>query len=165
MRYLLVICLLMTFGVVQESTAQKKNTAEKNYKLYTVSGISFEPNKVMDTNWMLREYGQLKEGDSIQVTFNADVNSVCKSKGCWMRLELEDQQEVMVRFRDYEFFVPKDIQGKDVVVNGKAFVTEMSVEDRRHYAKDGGATTQEIEAITEPKKTFSFLADGVLIEP
>lgn len=156
----------MVFGAAQETSAQDKNAAlENNYSLYAVAGDSFEPHKVMDTKWMLQEYGQLKQGDSIQVTFSADVNSVCKSKGCWMRLELEEQQQVMVRFRDYEFFVPKDIEGKIVVVNGKAFVTEMSVEDQRHFAEDGGATAQEIEEITAPKKTLSFLADGVLIEP
>ena len=39
----------------------------------------------------------------------------------------------------------------------------MSVDEQRHYAEDKGATKEEIEVITEPKRTFSFLADGVLL--
>jgi hypothetical protein len=35
--------------------------------------------------------------------------------------------------------------------------------DLRHYAEDAGASSAEIEAITEPKITYSFMADGVLL--
>ncbi|MCB0445596.1 MAG: DUF4920 domain-containing protein, partial [Gelidibacter sp.] len=62
------------------------------------------------------------------------------------------------------FFMPKDIAGKEVVVNGLAFVNEVPVDEQRHYAEDGGATAEEIAAITAPKKTFSFEADGVLLK-
>lgn len=71
--------------------------------------------------------------------------------------------EAMVRFKDYGFFMPKDIAGQEIIVNGKAYVEEMSVEDQRHYAEDGGKTAEEIAAITEPKRTLAFEADGVLI--
>ena len=81
-----------------------------------------------------------------------------------MTLNLKDGQQVMVKFKDYGFFVPKDIAGKEVIVNGKAFVEEVSVEDQRHYAEDAGKTEEEIAAISSPKKTFSFEADGVLIK-
>ena len=48
-------------------------------------------------------------------------------------------------------------------LKAKAYVEEMSVEDQRHYAEDGGATPEEIAAITEPKRTLAFEANGVLI--
>ena len=54
--------------------------------------------------------------------------------------------------------------GKEVVVNGKAFVAEVSVEEQRHYAEDAGRSKEEIEAITEVQKTLSFEADGVLVK-
>jgi len=60
--------------------------------------------------------------------------------------------------------MPKDIAGKEVIVNGLAFVEEMSVEDQRHYAEDGGKSEDEIAKITKPKKTFGFEADGVLLK-
>ena len=46
---------------------------------------------------------------------------------------------------------------------GLAFIDEMSVEDQKHYAEDSGKTEDEIAAITEPKRTLSFLSNGVLI--
>ncbi|MGS0524729.1 DUF4920 domain-containing protein [Zobellia nedashkovskayae] len=60
--------------------------------------------------------------------------------------------------------MPSDITGKEVIVNGYAYVGAMSVEDQKHYAKDGGEAESEIAKITEPKKTFGFEADGVLIK-
>ena len=60
--------------------------------------------------------------------------------------------------------MPKDLAGKEVVINGKAFVNEMPVDEQRHYAEDAGKSKEEIAQITIPKKTFSFEADGVLIK-
>ena len=60
--------------------------------------------------------------------------------------------------------MPKDIAGREVIVNGKAFVNEVSVEELRHYAEDAGKSEEEIAQITEPEKTYSFLADGVLLK-
>jgi len=94
----------------------------------------------------------------------AKVDEVCQSKGCWMKLNLEDGNQVMVKFKDYGFFMPKDIAGKEVIINGIAFVDEMSVEDQRHYAEDAGKSEDEIQAIKSPKKTYSFEADGVLLK-
>jgi hypothetical protein len=69
----------------------------------------------------------------------------------------------MVKFKDYGFFVPRDIAGREVVVNGIAFVGEMSIEDQQHYAKDAGKTAEEIAAIGSIRKAYGFEADGVLI--
>jgi hypothetical protein len=102
-------------------------------------------------------------GDSINSKMVAKVNEVCQAKGCWMTLNLGDGDEVMVKFKDYGFFVPKDIAGKEVIINGKAFVNEVSVDEQRHYAEDAGKSKEEIALITEPKKTYSFEADGVLL--
>ena len=106
----------------------------------------------------------MRIGDSINSKMNGKVNEVCQSKGCWMKVDLEDGQQVMVKFKDYGFFVPKDIAGKEVIINGKAFVNEVPVDEQRHYAEDAGKSEEEIAAITEPKRTFSFEADGVLLK-
>ncbi len=71
---------------------------------------------------------------------------------------------MLQKYTDYGFFMPKNIEGQKVIVNGKAFVEEMSVNDQRHYAKDGGKSAEEIAQITQPKKTYGFEADGVLLE-
>ena len=112
---------------------------------------------------MAAHYSTMQQGDSIDSKMKAKVIDVCQAKGCWMTLNLNDGKEVMVKFKDYGFFVPKDIAGKEVIVNGKAFIDEVSVDEQRHYAEDAGKSAEEIASITAPKRTYSFEADGVLI--
>lgn len=113
---------------------------------------------------MYEKYKKMEIGDTLDVKFSAQVSKVCKNKGCWMKLSLPNGNETMVKFKDYAFFVPKDIEEKKVVVHGKAYVAVVSVEEQRHYAKDAGKNEAEISAITQPKRTLSFEADGVLIK-
>ena len=113
---------------------------------------------------MAVHYASMSVGDTIDAKMIAKVDEVCQAKGCWMKLDLPDGEQVMVKFKDYGFFMPKDISGKEVIINGKAFVNEVPVDEQRHYAEDGGATPEEIAKITEPKKTLSFEADGVLLK-
>jgi hypothetical protein len=92
------------------------------------------------------------------------VTSVCQAKGCWMTLDAGNGETMMVTFKDYGFFVPKDISGKTVVIEGKAEIRTVSVDEQRHLAADAGKSQKEIEAITEPKDELRFVADGVLIK-
>ena len=80
-----------------------------------------------------------------------------------MKLDLGNEQEVMVRFKDYDFFVPLDAIG-EVVINGKAYVSETSVDELKHYAEDAGKSSEEIAMIIKAEKTFSFEANGVLLK-
>ena len=91
-----------------------------------------------------------------------EVTNVCQMKGCWMTMRV-DGQEMMVRFKDYGFFVPKDAAGKIAVVQGQAKVDTVDVATLRHYAEDAGQPKEEIEAITEPEVQLSFEADGVIL--
>ncbi|MCU0385840.1 MAG: DUF4920 domain-containing protein [Flavihumibacter sp.] len=91
------------------------------------------------------------------------VVEVCQEKGCWMKVEKENGETLMVKFKDYGFFMPKDIQGKEVVLDGEAIVKEVSVKQQKHYAKDAGKPADEIEKIKAPKKEVQFVAKGVLV--
>ena len=93
-----------------------------------------------------------------------EVSAVCQVKGCWMIVNLVDGEETRVKFKDYGFFVPKDIVGKEVVINGQASVEEISEADQKHYAEDAGLADSEIKKIKGPKKSYSMVADGVLIK-
>ncbi|XLS28112.1 DUF4920 domain-containing protein [Flavobacteriaceae bacterium M23B6Z8] len=152
----LLFCLVCSFAFLACNAQQKKES-------YQDFGTDFELKTVATTQKMSQKYEALPAGDSLEITLKAKVNAVCKAKGCWMRLDM-DGEEVMVKFKDYGFFVPKDIEGKEVIVNGKAFVNVVSVEEQQHYAKDAGKSEQEIAAITQPKKTYSFEASGVKIK-
>ncbi|MGB3344923.1 MAG: DUF4920 domain-containing protein [Aequorivita sp.] len=130
-----------------------------NYQSY---GDGITDKGVLSSNEMVERYNNLKVGDTLSLKFTSEVKEVCKKKGCWMKVDMEEE-EVMIRFKDYGFFMPKDIAGQEVIVEGKAYIEEMSVEDQRHYAEDGGKSGEEIAAITEPKRTLAFEAHGVLI--
>jgi hypothetical protein len=80
-----------------------------------------------------------------------------------MTMDSGESGQMMVRFKDYGFFVPKDISGREVVVHGKAYYQLTPVEDLRHYAEDAGQSPEEVAAITEPKQELHFLAEGVRV--
>ena len=91
------------------------------------------------------------------------VVSVCQEKGCWMKIENAAGEDMMVKFKDYGFFMPKDIVGKEVVLDGDATVKETSVKQLKHYAGDAGKSKDEISKIKAPKKELTFTAKGVLV--
>jgi hypothetical protein len=82
-------------------------------------------------------------------------------KGCWMRLDLGNNKKVMVNFKDYGFFVPKDITGKNVVVSGEALKKTISVDELKHYASDRGESQEKIASIENPEIIYSLIAKGV----
>lgn len=93
-----------------------------------------------------------------------EVVSVCKKKGCFVQLKREGNGEpVLVRFKDYGFFMPQDIVGKTIVLEGNAKVKETSVAWLKHYAEDEGKSAEEIAKITEPKVDITIIADGVVV--
>jgi len=92
-----------------------------------------------------------------------EVVEVCKKKGCFLTLKRANGESVMVRFTDYAYFVPQDLVGKQVVVEGRAKIKETSVDWLKHYAEDKGASKEEVAKITKPRTDISIVADGVLV--
>jgi hypothetical protein len=105
----------------------------------------------------------LSAGKEFNGKVTGKVTSVCTVSGCWMKLKGTSGDEVMIKFKEYSFFVPKNILGKEVVLNGNAKVTTTSVEMLQHYATDAGKSKAEIATIKQPKTDIEFVADGVLV--
>ena len=97
------------------------------------------------------------------VKLEAKVADVCQMKGCWMKLDIGNEKEIMVNFKDYSFFVPKNIIGTKVVVSGEAFKRNISVDELKHYARDRGEKELAISLIVEPKEIYSLTAKGVVL--
>ena len=80
-------------------------------------------------------------------------------------IEKADVEKLLVKFKDYGYFMPKNIVGKDVVLEGEATIKEVSVKQQQHYAKDAGKSEKEIKKITKAKQEvrppFTFL-DGLI---
>lgn len=108
---------------------------------------------------------KMNDTDSLDAKVMGTVESVCQAKGCWMNIQSAEGQEMFVQFKDYGFFMPKDIAGREVIMDGYAYRETTSVEELRHYAADEGLSQEEIDAITEPKEELKFLASGVILVP
>jgi hypothetical protein len=109
---------------------------------------------------------QLDSVDSVNVVMKGKVTEVCQAKGCWMNIVdpvSGTEESLFVQFKDYGFFMPKDIAGREVILEGKAYTESTSVEDLRHYAEDAGKSAEEIAAITEPIVEKKFMASGVVL--
>jgi hypothetical protein len=157
----LAFYLLLT-GAFLISCKNSNSTAE------TGDGIHF--GEKIDTSGTITYDALLQmmsDKDSIEAKVVGKVSGVCQTKGCWMNIVSDSDStntEMFVEFKDYGFFMPKDLAGQEVVMLGKAYRDITSVEDLRHYAEDEGKTPEEIAKITEPVKELKFLASGVMIK-
>ena len=176
MKYAIIAVLFLTIvsckdakqdeNVANQTSEQAAKSTEndKEQENQSFFGEEFDYTQSEMPDSVFEKYQNMKSGDTILTTFTSTVNSVCVKKGCWMRLKLTDEDESLVTFKDYGFFVPKDIDGQEAVVHGKLFVKETSVEDLKHFAEDAGKTEEEIAAIKEPKLVYAFEADGVYLK-
>jgi len=167
MKNLLKVCVvfLLVFIACKENTKEKSETkTTEAITKFDSYGAKISNEDAIDSKAMLAKFKSLKAGDTNNVKFASKIDEVCSKKGCWMKLDLTDETQTMVRFKDYGFFMPLDAKDREVIVNGKAYVTETSVADLKHYAEDAGKTKEEIAKITMPKLEFAFEADGVLMK-
>jgi hypothetical protein len=156
MKKILVACLLL--GVTLGASAQPPAGDAKPGEFY---GEKVNPegalalvdvvNKVMGGN------------DFAEVKIVATVKEVCAKKGCWLKLELPQGEEVMVKMKDYGFFLPVAAKGKKVIIDGEAKIKTTSVAELKHYAEDAKKSQAEIDAIKEPQKEVRITAKGIMI--
>lgn len=106
---------------------------------------------------------KLKENPQFTGKVSGKILEVCSTKGCWMIMELPDKTRMQVKFKNYGFFVPMDLVGKTVVIEGIARQKTVSVNELKHYAEDAKKPKAEIDAITKPEKQVKFEASGVLV--
>ena len=157
--------ILVLFLVIVSNTVRAQNAANSfDSKDYALFGNKFNVSKFYTKNEMLKKYKALKKGDTISVQFQSNIKAVCKKKGCWMKMELAGDNDSFVKFKDYGFFVPLNADKNQAIVHGKAFIDVVSVDELKHYAKDGGKSIAEIAKIVKPEVTYAFLADGVYIK-
>ncbi|MDA0326933.1 MAG: DUF4920 domain-containing protein [Bacteroidetes bacterium] len=156
--------LIIIFAFIFVFSCKEKQNNRVPVKLqsntYDLFGHGFETDSILSIAQLSEKAINL--GDTLKLTLKGKIKDVCSKKGCWMTLSMPNETDMMVRFKDYGFFVPLDASG-EVIVNGKAFFSETSIEDLRHYAEDAGASAEDIAAIVSSKVSYNFEADGVLI--
>ena len=143
-----------------ETPPENEPVAEETPK-YGVFGAEITEDGAMTIADFQTAMGEAQTWDGKIAT---TINSCCQKKGCWMKVDMGNGEEMRVTFKDYGFFVPLDAGGKNVIMEGHAYYDTLSVEHLKHLAEDAQKTQEEIDAITEPETTLTFEATGVLIE-
>jgi hypothetical protein len=93
-----------------------------------------------------------------EVLLATRIAKVCQKKGCFF-VATEGASTARVSFKDYEFFIPTDSGGKDVVLLGTFSRKSVSKQEAEHYAKDLGET-----AASSPERfEYSIVASAVKI--
>ncbi|MEP2934895.1 MAG: DUF4920 domain-containing protein [Gilvibacter sp.] len=160
---LLIVCISALIACKSENKEDKTviaaNEVSQSYRSF---GQEITASELMTLEEVVANSKKMVVGDTIPVKFSSKVEEVCQNKGCWMKVNVGGEL-TMVRFKDYGFFMPKDIAGQEAIIKGMAFIEEESVEQQRHYAEDAGKSAEEIAAITEPKKQLAVLSSGVLL--
>lgn len=142
-----------------DTSLNKKNS----YQIEEAYGKQFE---IGNSVYSVNQTSQLLESqDTVDVVLLANIESVCKMKGCWMNLvdtkSPNADHAFFVKFVDYGFFMPLDSEDYTVLVKGKAYKEITSVEELRHYAEDEGKSSEEIANITVPAEELKILSSGV----
>ena len=82
-----------------------------------------------------------------------------------MEMDLGDNQNILIRFKDYGFFVPMNAVGKTAIVEGVARVDTLTIEWLKHQLDDANASQEEIDAIINPEISYTIEdATGVIIK-
>ena len=92
------------------------------------------------------------------VAIEARVSKVCQKKGCFF-IAQDGATTVRVSFKDYSFFVPTNIGGRQVTLMGELKLRDVSEEQAEHYAADLG----EEGANVTPGPQFEIVATAVRV--
>lgn len=92
------------------------------------------------------------------VVVAARVAKVCQKKGCFF-IARDGSATVRVSFRDYSFFVPTDISGREVLLVGELERVELSKEQAEHLESDLGSADTGLT----PGPQFEIVASAVRV--
>ncbi|HET9744512.1 MAG TPA: DUF4920 domain-containing protein [Chitinophagaceae bacterium] len=154
MKYIFSLMVAVAAMVIVNAQEAESAKPGVTYGKYSEEGV-----KPISVNDLEKKMSDNKFDGKIE----GKVVEVCQAMGCWAKLKKEDGSTIMIKVKDHEFAMPKDIVGRTVVVEGKAELKETSVEMLKHYAEDAGKSKEEIEKIKDPKKEVIMMIKGVKV--
>lgn len=148
-----------TFAFAQSGPPEGKALVGDTYGDQVASSAESKAITVDNLNKQLKKDNKKVEN----VAVKGKVTDVCDKKGCWLTIQTEDNSKFFVKMKDYAFFVPTALKGKNVVLEGNAERKVTSVNEQKHYAEDAKKPQAEIDAITQPKEEIRFVANGIKV--
>ena len=143
---------------VKTEEATDGSTQSVSYNYY---GDSITPDNAVSASELL---AMMEGQDSVMVKVEGTITGSCAKKGCWMKMDMGNEEKMHISFKDYGFFVPRNMDGETAIIEGYASVDTMDVAYLQHLAMDAGKSEEEIAQITEPKYSLTYVATGVLVE-
>jgi hypothetical protein len=150
-QFLAVACLVSSLAFAQEPKSATKGVTY---------GEKISKNGAIPVSELTQKMGT---NETLTTKISGKVLEVCTTKGCWMKLENGNNEPIRVTFKDYAFFMPKDLVGKTVALDGFSKKTVTSIAELKHFAEDAGKSKEEIAKITAPKNEIKYEAKGVLV--
>ncbi len=159
--YITSVVMIFACGNAEEPVAEVVDATEELAITETKHGEEITNDGALTTVEFLEQFEEIK---SQETKLTGYITDICSKKGCWMVLDLGNEQTMRVTFKDYGFFVPMDASGKLAIVKGVATMDTTDVPTLQHYAEDAGESQEVIDAITEPEFNYAFEAVGVIIK-
>ncbi|MEM7646469.1 MAG: DUF4920 domain-containing protein [Pseudomonadota bacterium] len=159
-----LFCLISLISPVQADDAHKHGHAKPEVKKtakadQTKFGGTIGSGEVVKLAKVMDNYSSFS---GKPVVFEGTPKKVCKKSGCWMVVK-DGDKEVRTLFKDYGFFVPADILGKKIRVQGMMEQKKVSAGTIRHFMKDEGKSLDDIKKVKTSQIQFQFVADAVEI--
>lgn len=163
-KLVLIFAIGFSTVIFAQDQAKKMGPPEGNALVGDVYGaqVSAKSQKsAMSIATLNKKLKKAKKLENVAVT--GKVTDVCDKKGCWMTVETDNNEKFFVKMKDYAFFVPTALKGKNVVLEGAAETKVISVDEQKHYAEDAKKSQAEIDAITKPQEEIRFVATGIKV--
>lgn len=160
MKRILFLVIAAAFITACNTAPKTELHAIENIKGRPIYGDSIQNGNIIELTAISTV---MRDEKKMDMKIRGKVEDVCKEKGCWMVMKLSNGEDMRVTFKDYKIFVPQNLIGKEVVIDGFAYRDTTTVEKLQHYAKDGGKSDKDIASIINPKVELSFEAKGVAV--
>lgn len=162
--FLTVMLSLGTLTFAQTENNKKPSPPEGKAIVGEIYGTEVSDSSIKNAITATELEKKLQENNKIvNVSIKGKVEEVCDKKGCWLTVKTDSKDRFFVKMKDYGFFVPLALRGKNVILQGDAELKMTSVEELQHYAEDAKKSKEEIAMITKPSQEVRFLASGIKV--
>lgn len=164
MKYIIFLSLSLVFFACDNSSNKSSGEKEQTTVLTVAKdglyGQAMSDSESFETTQLSN---LLADTMALNIKLSGEIDAVCQMSGCWVDIKMGDGNPLYVTFEEEAFTLPKDVAGKQVIVEGLAKKEIITVDYLKRQAKSEGKSQEEIDAITEPQVEYNFVARGVQI--
>jgi hypothetical protein len=149
----LVFCLALIVAPAALAAGSAAGSSDKHF------GAAFTDAKKVALADVLADVDKFAESS---IKIEGTIKDVCQQKGCWL-VVTDGKREMRVSFKDYGFFVPKDVKDRKVVLEGLVSKKTITEGAAQHYASES-TDSVDPSTIQGPQQIVAMVATGVEID-